>query len=188
MKKCLLFVFCMIVMALPAHADDHLTIDLAYDHVDITTGFTGASVVVFGSRPSRGTLAVTLEGPKSDLVLRKKESVLGAWLNRRWLEYKDVPLYYDYALEENQDETPLEYHKVGQAALKFQPQDKRRYNKEQIETFQKALVSLRQEAGLFAKSSKNIKPLRDNLFRVDFQLPANVPKGKYTVKGFNNEW
>lgn len=183
MKTITLIILLFFLMPAIALAENQLSIDLAYDHVDITTGFTGSSVVVFGTKPERGDLAVVLEGPKKEVIIRKKESVFGAWLNRRWLEYKNIPLYYDYAMEEGGDEARLNDHGIGQAALRFKP-DITRYDDEEVKNFHKALIELRQNSGLYATSAKTIKTIKDGLFRINFELPSNVPKGEYTVKAF----
>ncbi len=41
-----------------------LTVDLASDHVDITTGFNGTGLELFGVKPEGGDIAVVVSGPK----------------------------------------------------------------------------------------------------------------------------
>ena len=101
------FLFLLMALALPwvsfpfapAHAAEALlSVDLAEDHVDITTGFTGSRVVLFGIKETPGDVAVTISGPDRKMVVRRKEQVFGLWINRKSAEFLDVPVYYDYAL------------------------------------------------------------------------------------------
>ncbi len=166
-----------------AHAEP-VSMDLAYDHVDINTAFTGSSVVVFGTKGHRGSLAIIVEGPHKDIVVRKKESVFGAWLNRSWVNFEDVPQYYDYALEaaDLRVKKPFESYAVGEEALVFEPKSDK-YSEEKREEFQQALIMEKQRLGLYPITPKTIEFIDDSLFRVQFEIPSNVPKGEYSVRG-----
>lgn len=166
-----------------AHAQP-VSMDLAYDHVDITTAFTGSSVVVFGTKAPRGSLAIIVEGPRKDLVVRKKESVFGAWLNRSWIRFENVPQYYDYALEVSKIgiEKPFGGFAVGDEALVFMPKGDK-YPEGKREEFQNALIKEKQRLGLYPIAPSKVEFIDQSLFRVQFEMPSNVPKGEYTVRG-----
>lgn len=164
------------------------TFALADDAVRITTGFTGTELVVFGMTDTDGTVILLLEGPHKAAMVRRKEAILGAWVNRGWLYFDDVPVYYDFASSQDTDEAlPDEGTRknllVGLDALNHKPR-KKRYDDKTVETFQKALIRNKQAENLYPKEPKKVKFLADGFFTAKFHVPANVPSGNYKIRGF----
>lgn len=172
---------CVLFVSFEAKAEP-FSVEVAYDSVDITTGFTGAHVTVFGVKRDAGQLAVVLEGPKKDIVVRRKDRFLGAWLNRSWLRYEDVPQYYGYALEKEGEAGVYSGEAVGVPALSFLPSSSK-YSKEERARFHKALIESKQEQRLFFKDAGEIHYIDGGFFRTAFYIPANVPTGDYVVRG-----
>jgi len=163
-----------------------LNLDLVQDHINISTGFTGATLTLFGTKKGRGEIVVVLEGPEKKNVVRRKEKVLGAWVNRSWLDFARVPAYYDFA-----DNVFKETDLMPEAALQakgiglksfMRPPVKERYDADTTRDFQKALIRNKQKLRLYPTMSQNVVFLDKDFFRVDFPLPANVPRGDYTVR------
>ncbi len=177
---------------IPAQADlfmrpDPLALELVQDHILISTGFTGAVLTVFGNKRGDGEIVILLEGPEKNNMVRKKERVLGAWMNRSWLQFNHVPAYYDYADNVFKDadlmsEDRLRQEKIGVQALSPEPVFDI-YETPLTRAFQEALIRNKQKQNLFPVASRNIVFLDNDLFRVDFPLPSNVPRGEYTVRG-----
>lgn len=176
----------MIFMALPARAGDLLAVDLSSDHIDVTAGFNGAPVAVFGVRQPGGQVAVVLRGPARDMTVRRKESVLGAWINKAWVNFDGAPVYYDYALSAPEPEIApaavLKDSGIGVNSMDFKTgawiDEKRK------KEFLKALIRNKQEQGLYAREPRAVTALGPGFFRADFYLPANVPVGIYKVQTF----
>ena len=80
-----------------------LTADLSTDRVEITTGFTGSSVMVFGATerligPESGEdVVIVASGPPQATVVRRKVNVLGFWLNGPSAVFREVPGFYAIA-------------------------------------------------------------------------------------------
>lgn len=168
-------------------AIDALTVDLAEDHVDITTGFHGSRMVLFGTKKSRhGDIAVVVRGPEKKMSVRKKSSVLGAWMNTEFLKFEDIPGFYDFAVSDDIGERVkpdiLKTSGVGFFALVFEPKKKSGYSEDEVKNFQQALIRNKQRERLFPEEPKQIKMLNDHFFRTEFYLPANVPKGEYEIE------
>ncbi len=99
MRNLRFFLLIVLMIASPAMAQSELlTVDLAQDHVDITTGFNGAQLSLFGVQEQEGDIAIVITGPKRDVVVRKKKRVLGIWTNMQGLKFKDIPGFYGYAI------------------------------------------------------------------------------------------
>lgn len=161
-----------------------LAIDLASNHVDITTGFHGAQLVLFGVRKQPGTVAVVVKGPERTMLVRRKGKVLGAWINTRSLKFRRVPSYYDYALGagggHHVPSSVLREHGIGLDALEFEP-DISRDDPEYVRKFQEALVRNKQAQGVYPVGAKPVKFLSPNFFRAEFYMPPNLPSGRYEV-------
>ena len=67
---------------------ESLVSTLSDDAVEITSNFTGEQIVVFGAvrgMPADDTdyqVAIVVQGPDQDVVVRRKERLLGIWANR----------------------------------------------------------------------------------------------------------
>ena len=169
----------------PARADI-LNLDLAQDHINITTGFTGSQVSVYGTKKAQGEIVLVVEGPSEGNIVRRKDEFMGAWINLSSLEFDETPSYYDYAtnvenLGKFMPEDDIKANHIGVESLTSAP-IKDRYNEETTKNFQDALIRTNQTQQLYPLEPQEIFYLDDDFFRVDFELPANVPTGDYTVK------
>ena len=175
-------------VAVPAFAQQApLSIELAEDHVDISTGFNGTRVVVFGTKTDGDAgVIVTLRGPEKTVALRRKGRVMGAWMNTKTVEFRRVPSYYDYASTLSAPELSaslpvLVENEVGIDRLGFYPEDTRE-NPDVVEAFRDALITSMQKKGLYPLVGHGLQMLSPNFFKVSFDLPPGVPTGLYRVE------
>lgn len=182
---CLIGFFVFPFTAAQADLSEPLTINLAEDHVDITTGFDGAHLVLFGTKEAQGELTIVLRGPKKDAIVRQKNNLFGVWMNTESITFPDVPSYYDYAVEEELDDRNgalLQEMKVGLDPSFFAYEGKE--SAEDVDHFRQALLRNKQEQKFYPLEAKAIQLLNENLFKVEFYLPASVPKGDYVVHAY----
>lgn len=200
MAKMYLYMFWIFVsavfvaLALPVRAQDtesqsleDFTIGLAHDVVQITTGFTGASMTVFGTKPEGTLPVIVIEGPKRDVVVRRKENIAGIWLNTNAMTFKNVPTFYEHAgLLEAEDRLPDEVRRKEHLGLNYMNLVPKNRDENQIELlrFREALFQLKQTQGVFSIGSHQIENLSNRLFKTEFELPANISRGRYTVHGY----
>jgi uncharacterized protein (TIGR02186 family) len=181
------FCLCLFVASHARAQAPALTVDLAQNHVDITTGFNGASLIMFGVKEEPGKIVIVVHGPKSDVVVRRKEQVMGMWLNKASVRFKDVPLYYDYALGGPADEIlpadELAALGVGFGAMKLEVEASG-HDPQTMAKFRKAFIRNKQNAGLFPTEPKQIEFLSPNFFKTRIDIPSNVPTGVYNVETF----
>jgi uncharacterized protein (TIGR02186 family) len=171
------------LMTWPAAAQNDVTVDLASDHVDITTGFNGTTLDLFGVRHDQGEIAIIVRGPERTMSVRRKESVLGAWMNRAFETYKDVPGYYNYATSKPINElAPLEVLKQNQIGTENLQFNKAKSTDEKRILFREALLRNKQKQGLFATKPLDIKFISPDFFRASFYIPSNTPVGDYEIK------
>lgn len=185
------FIFALVLMVgfstvVSAQAAPLLSMDMAEDHVDITTGFTGEDIVVYGAKHSEGEIAVILEGPHEDIVVRRKASVLGAWINRSHVRFEGAPLYYDYALSVDvlTDLLPpnlLTQHHLGIDFLPFKARDND-LKDDETKRYREAFIRDRRRQEFFPAAAGKVEFIDDMFFKVRMHMPANVPQGEYTVR------
>lgn len=156
-----------------------LTTDLSADHVDITTGFNGTNLIVYGVQRKKGVIAVTLRGPERTMVVRRKGQVLGAWINVESIEFHRVPGYYDFAQSDTLHEGLAGEKGIGLSALDFYPEE--RLSENEAKRFREALIRNKQQQGLFPLQGRDVSVIEQGFFKVVFPLPANMPTGTYRV-------
>src|SRR5205809_8133905 len=80
----------------PARADG-VVADLTTHLIAITTGFTGASVVLFGATDGPADVVVAVRGPDREMAVRRKDRVAGIWVNTQEMTFANVPSFYAVA-------------------------------------------------------------------------------------------
>ncbi|MDB5365930.1 MAG: hypothetical protein JWM77_1857 [Rhodospirillales bacterium] len=183
MTRALLAVAILLV-ATPSARAQQLVADLSSHLVAITTGFTGADLVLFGAIEGPGDLVVVVRGPPAEVVIRRKERTVGLWLNRSAVTFKDVPGFYEVATskplaEIASGETRARYG-LGVDVLRFENAKKR--EDLFVAPYRAALIRARQQAGLFPIDERQTQFLGPRLFRTTIAFPANVPTGLYQVE------
>ena len=72
------------------------------EEIYIDANFSGKNLLVFGAfysdpsqaRDDKSDILIEVVGPSEDVVIRKKESFFGFWLNSKSVGFKDVPGFY----------------------------------------------------------------------------------------------
>jgi uncharacterized protein (TIGR02186 family) len=171
-----------------ATSAESLISTLSDDAVEITSNFTGEQIVVFGAvhgAPDGDPgyeVAVVVQGPPQDVVVREKGRVLGIWANTGSREFEAVPSYYVMHLSENLSATlspaDLMQYRLGVPSLDFV----QAANQEPSAAhFAKALVDLKTKRGLYAERKREVAFLASDVFRTTFFLPSDIPTGEYRV-------
>ena len=172
-----------LLFAAPAAEAQTIIADLSKHLVAITTGFAGAEVLLFGAVDGEGDVIVTVRGPESDTVVRRKSQVNGMWINTQSVTFGAVPGYYAVASTKPIDEIitdPVaEREQIGAQRLRLEPE--RNVAPETVALFRRALLRNMERGGLFQPRTATIRFLGQRLFRADIVFPANVPTGLYTV-------
>ncbi len=187
----------------PAQAQDaevarneSIQIGLSTDRITVTTDFSGTALTIFGAlndvdplmaRQGRYDVIVVLEGPARPVVVRRKDRVLGMWINTQSETFVNVPISYSVSTTRPlQDMTqPATYRRLSLGAnyMYLQPQD-REGDPQTIEEFTKALRDRKQWTGLYHELIGGVQFLSSNLFRATLELPPNVPIGTHRARAF----
>ncbi|MBL4917973.1 TIGR02186 family protein [Szabonella alba] len=179
--------------ALPLHAET-IVAGLSQNIVSITSDFTGSEILVYGAvkrdRPSPGDapleVVITVQGPSTPVVVRKKERRFGIWMNTESARISSAPSFYAIAssapLTEAMSETenlrhevtiPRAIRAVGIAA-----------SVTDAPRFLDALMRLRTAEERYSLQEDTVDLIEETLFRTDIRLPANLTAGNYRVRFF----
>lgn len=131
-------------------------------------------------------LAVVVRGPTEPVTVRRRERVLGIWVNRRAVRFESVPGYYAVAttapVEALLDERNAAIHEIGLDFLQLSPAGY--VDPDEARQFQAGLVDLRREAGLYVEQPYGVRLTADVLFRARIPMPSAVPVGEYLAEVF----
>ncbi len=170
--------------AAPAAAADDLVVDLSAPVVAITTGFTGADLLLFGVVSGAGDVVVVVRGPSRDETVRRKQRVAGVWVNLDRITFDQVPSFYATASNRplNEFVTPeiLLDNQIGVRSLELKPKLKG-LDAIEVARFRDALVRNMQVQGLYAREVGKVTFLGNRLFRTTITFPANVATGSYVI-------
>ena len=171
--------------AVPARAAA-VVADLSTHIIAIGSGFTGDSVVLFGSTDGPGDIVAIVRGPDRDMTVWRKGKIAGIWVNADAVTFPNVPSFYAVAASAPLDQlvspATAALHRIGPANLKLVAEPP--VAPERAERFAGALIAEQQRAGLFASDAGKIAFLGERLFRASIVFPANVPTGTYLVQIF----
>ena len=180
--------FCLAALVLlsgPAHGQA-LVADLTNHLIAITTGFTGASVVLFGAIDGPGDVAVVVQGPDREMTVRRKRRIAGIWVNSREVMFANVPSFYFVAasrpLEEIISPATAAFYRLGVTNLEMKPEEM--IPTQIVDEFVTALVRTQQRARLFPAAVSKVNFIGERLFRTTIEFPSNVPTGTYLVQVF----
>ena len=172
-----------------SHAND-LAVEIASEHVDVTVGFTGSSIELFGDRRNKDAdIAIVLEGPRKEITIWKKARVMGTWVNRYYMTFENMPVYYNYATTiqgevDDKIDLIMRHNGIGHDAL-FSTLDVRKSGSiKDVSLFQKSLLLKKEAKGVYFDKPAEIKFMNEHFFRVSFEIPASALTGEYKIHSY----
>jgi uncharacterized protein (TIGR02186 family) len=182
----------LVVRAGPAAAE-RLIASVSNHRVMITSNYTGVELLLFGAiernaAAARGGLydiVATIIGPREPLRARRKQRVLGIWVNTDSHTFVDPPSYLAVLASRPLDAvTSSENQRRLQLGIANTPFPELIHNdigEVSNDPFRNALIGLMRERGLYSEEPNAVTFITPTLFRAAISLPAQVPIGKYRV-------
>src|ERR1700752_949292 len=179
----------------PARAE-RLIASVSNHRVTVTPNYSGEELVLFGSvekdasTPQSRTsydLAVTIAGPRADMVTRRKERKFGIWINTDYRQFLKVPTYLAlFANRPFEQIAPPEVQRRQQLGLNNVILTQRvgpdYADVVPNDSFRSAFIRLREQHRLYREDTSAVTFLTPTLFRTGIPLPAEVPIGTYQVE------
>ena len=182
----------LMLCALPAQAE-RIVLGLGQDQVSITATFDGDDILIFGAirrdtppPEDAGPLGVivTVEGPDLPVDVYRKDRRFGIWVNSDDIHIDRAPSFYAVAtnaplseiLRDTEDlrariTTPRAIRAVGAGVA-------------DASAFVDALIRIKERQNLYQSRIGAIDVEEATLFRVTFDLPANLTEGDYVARIF----
>ena len=172
----------------PARAE-RLVIALSNRRVLINSSFTGVDLVLFGSVEHEGAvrrhgydLVATVTGPRADMVTRRKQRVLGVWVNVESRTFFQAPAYLavlsNRPLAAIVGSDMLSRLALGLSQIPLPTDGPEAPGSDPYRT---AFVDINRAHGLYRELPDAVVFLTADLFRAAIVLPANVTVGTYDV-------
>lgn len=182
-------------LATPAAAEKVVT-SLSQHRVAITSSFTGEDLILFGAieaeapgGPLRDNydIVVTVTGPRQTFRTRRKERVLGIWVNVDTRPFLNVPSYLSVLanrpLTHITDTEILRKEQVGlDNYLLTQRVGADFADTVREDPFRAAFVRIENENGLYNESATAVTFITPTVFRAAIPLPSAVPTGVYLTE------
>ena len=170
-----------------AHADKDFAIEVVDNTIEVSVGFNGSTIKIFGDRQNlNAEVVIVVEGPRKDITIWKKERVGGAWINRYYTTFRDMPIYYNYAstvsLNDQKLKRFLTEREIGHKALFASAETKKSRNIEDEKIFERAFLAQKQRDGVYFTKPAKVDFISDHLFRVSFDVPASAHTGNYKIR------
>jgi len=171
-----------------AKAED-LVSGLSQDSIEITSNYTGSTIVVFGAieRPVSNAprdIVVVVRGPEATMTVRRKDRIAGIWINRDRAEFSGMPAFYFVASTRPIGDIAARDMRarlgVGLDVLRASGV----HAHHDPIPFRDALIRRQVQTHLYAEIPGGVQYLSDTLFRVQVPVPANVARGDYTAQVF----
>lgn len=173
-------VFSIFAGCLQSAEANPIVADLSNYRIDIDARFIGTRLFLFGSRNENGDIVVVVRGPQENYTVRKKERVLGVWVNRRYISFKEAPEFYAIASSrpfENLNHANLMRQlRIGpNTLLHVEEKSSRKLNDDE---FKKAFLDFQSKQGLYGKP-KELQFMGESLFKTTIEFPDTIPYGNY---------
>ena len=166
-----------------ARAGD-ITVNLSDPIVKITAGFSGTDLLIFGVVPGDGDVVIVVRGPIREEIIRKKDQVMGVWVNRDKMVLENVPSLYMTANNRSLDEfMPISIsltHQIAAEHIRIKPRKDYIHVKD-WERFKHALIRNKVKQNLYKRKSVPLIFLGNRLFRTKLHFPSNVSVGTFGI-------
>ncbi len=185
------FAFAFVVQA----QAERIVTSVSTHRVLISSNFTGTDIVLFGSieddktsTPSPGyDLVVTVVGPSENFVARRKERILGIWINYDSRQFIEVPSYLAVLTSKPPMELgPPEFlrrNRIGVVNHTFQQRVGTDFaDVEPQDAFRTAFLRVKERENLFNEEPQGVTFLTPTLFRATVPIPGTAPTGTYRVE------
>lgn len=157
----------LLLLTTPVHAAD-IAMDVDEKDVNVSLGFTGQDITVFGVDRAGVIDNIVITGPAKRATVRKKSNIGGAWINTDQAVFADIPGYYVFT----------HTNTIRDMATTD--------DKDDNGDFTNAFVRNMRDKTLYDTDQQTMIEYKPSgLFSVHVQLPAGVPVGQYMITAYD---
>ena len=176
----------------PARTETLVT-GISDDTIRISSNFTGAELVLFGTverdaqsiaRRAGYDIVVIVRGPEHAITVRQKERVAIIWANRNSWTFDDaygfLAILSNRPLAEITNESARDEFRIGLDRQNFTASNgNAAFSNDQRLAFSEALLRQMQARQLYLQNEEGVEFLSDSLFTARIAVPAYVPVGRF---------
>ena len=178
--KILIIIFCISKDTL---AKEKLLVEFFDNKISIDVGFTGAKLSFFGAIESSGDVVVAVTGPRKTIKARKKQNIMGIWVNSQTQTFSDVPSFYHVAsnrpLNEIDADESFYVNQIGLDNLRFEGAEE--MENENRDVWKKGILEAMIKLGRYNSKNGDIKISKNKLFKTEFNFSSDILEGEYVV-------
>lgn len=182
MKHFILALLALIGLSSSAQASP-IVADLSNYMIDIDARFIGTRLFLFGSRNENGDIVVVVRGPHQKYTVRRKERVLGMWVNRRYVTFEAAPEFFALSSSRTLDSMHhpnlIELLKIDPATLLTVEEVSSR--KLDVQEFKQAFLAHQYKQKLYSEPT-DLQFMGESLFKTTLHFPDIIPKGHYNAE------
>ncbi|MDX1975532.1 MAG: TIGR02186 family protein [Rickettsiales bacterium] len=156
---------------------------ISEDLITMDASFTGTKMFYVGARNDNGDIVVVVRGPQKNYMVRKKEKILGMWLNHDRMKFFNVPSYY--ALASNKPLSDIEqtalFAQLGIGHDNLFMQHSFSADTSKVDAFSQALLDYQIKQRLYTKEPIALSG-GERLLKALIAFPDTIPTGEYTAE------
>ena len=172
-----------------------IEIGMSTNEIAITSDFAGADLTIFGTLTNiddylqqigQYDIIVTLEGPRVDTTIRRKERVFGIWINTEQMTSAVPQSYSMTSTRVIKDITPQQELNSLNIGIEHIRLFAANYfgDINALDDFRQAFRRQMVDSGLYQLNPGGIRFVSPSLFRATLKLPADVPNGVHMVRAY----
>lgn len=172
-------------------AEERIVVDLARYDVPISTGFSGAELLLFGASPGEGDILIKVSGPAQSYLVMRKQRFAGLWMNGERVRVVGAPAFFHVLTSGSGEDDWLSSFKSSRRDFSIKDlyvdmlgTGELLSSADERQMFRDAFVRSQRELLLYGERPNSIERLGNNLFRANLSLPAGLPTGTYIVETF----
>jgi len=158
--------------------------ELSEKEIQIQTDFTGKEVIIFGVFEKNEDTIITIEGPKKDIKVMKKEKILGFWFNTKNVIFKDLPSLF-FVASSSPIQNILSQETIIKEKLYFDEllvntiTQRNFVEQKYLNEWNKNLIKIKQNTNLYKEY--DFQNIDNKLFHTEVYFPTKSIPGKYKV-------
>ena len=183
MIKIFLF-FIILIFNSNVHAGEAY-FDLSENEIQIQTDFNGKEVIIFGVFEEGEDTIISIEGPKKDTKVMKKERIVGFWFNTKKVIYKSLPSLF-FISSSSPIKKILNQETIIKEKLYFDEilvnaiTQRDFIEQKNLDIWSKNLIEIKIDNNLFKEYKFN--NIENKLFQTRVFFPTNSIPGKYNIQ------
>ena len=158
--------------------------DISENNIKIETNFIGKEVIIFGILNDDQETIMTIKGPEKNVLIQKKERILGFWFNTKKITYNQIPSIF-FIASSNEIEDILPTSTIIKEELSFDyllenKTSQRNFISDiSLDTWKSNFVRIKKNKNLFKEYE--IENIENKLFQTRIFFPAKSIPGEYKV-------